>query len=381
MAVQEAPISLDKEIVTRAASNYIECLALNPNSKVLIVTDGASEAFDANVNVRREMSLMINNDLEKADHQVSIVEFNHATSKDFMHDQTTKAIWEQDQKSNGQVDDPLMIVYLGDSWDNRPGMYQAANDQTQNRQVRVAGSLGFSTGDCRVMSQMSNERREKAVEVNQYFKRFFSEHPRGSFLVETREDNETTYQLTVDYNTDVVPFHTDLGFFQDEYQGELGNFEYLNIPGGERYAPPYPFRNSNGQFIAEGIVFTVEHGMVVNAEAPEEVLKLVTETSQKTLLSLIADGEQVPLSELGLGFYTIAGIETYEDSSVLSREKRGPHGGMGVDPSEGSPESGEMRDLAEKAGGFHHTDFVMDKPTITHLGEKDKQTHFYPPQE
>lgn len=136
-------------------------------------------------------------------------------------------------------------------------------------------------------------------------------------------------------------------------------------------------KNSEGQFVAEGIVFTVEEGMVVGVTAPDEVLQAVSETSQRTLIGIILTGGKIPFAELGLGFYAIAGVDTYEDSSVLSREKGGPHGGMGVDPSDSSPESKLMKELA---GDFHHTDFVMDDPRITHYDKQGQPTQFYPPQ-
>ena len=76
-----------------------------------------------------------------------------------------------------------------------------------------------------------------------------------------------------------------------------------------------------------------------------------------------------------MGFYALAGVNTYKDSSILSVEKGGPHIGVGH-----GYESSEAAEIATAAGDFHHTDFVMNNPTIIYTAPNTLQMKlFYPP--
>ncbi|HLL60689.1 MAG TPA: hypothetical protein VK338_03150, partial [Candidatus Nitrosocosmicus sp.] len=128
---------------------------------------------------------------------------------------------------------------------------------------------------------------------------------------------------------------------------------------------------------AEGIRFTVEGGMIVSTEIIDPS-SMNTESSQTELLRIIQEGGSLPIAELGLGFYALAGIQTYPDSSVLSREKKGPHIGVGNDPNGKSPEGERLKELS---GNFYHTDFVMSNTVLIEFTDLQTQESllFYPP--
>ncbi len=366
---------LSEQLIKEGVSNYIDCLNLPSGSQILVITDKLSEdtvEVDPNVAIRRKVSGMIASNLS-SDHRVEMVVFDHSMNREEMLGQTQVALDNLDLETNITT----TVIYMGDMWANRSGIYEAASDFGESRKVRVAGSLGFTTGDCRVMSQLTPERKATIAEANNYFEEFFIDHPSGSFIIQTPDEEGNEYTLELDYDTSQASFESEMGQFGDEHKATKDNFEYVNIPGGEKYGSPFPFKNANGQFIAEGICFDVQNGMIMGLSASEKTLENIKEPSQKLLISIIQAGGEIPLSELGLGFYALAGIETYSDSSVLSREKGGPHIGMGNAPGE-SPEAEEMKKLS---GDFHHTDFVMDNPVITHKNSKTEElTHFYPPQ-
>lgn len=235
----------------------------------------------------------------------------------------------------------------------------------------MAGSLGFSTGDCRVMSNLTQEKIAKLYEIDKPFKKLFKEHPQGQFEITTR-DADDQHVLNLSYDTTKADFKPEFGNFDGVHEEPLGkkykNIKYINIPGGERYGSPYPFNNTNGEFSAEGIVFKVEKGMVTNFVVSKVLDLSQLSLSQRELLLNIKNGIHIPVSELGLGFYELANIETYPDSSTLSYEKSGPHIGMGTIPGE----SVEEKKIEKAAKGFHHTDFVLDNPYIRWLDRRGR---------
>jgi len=378
MSQVEAPELKEDEIQT-ASVNYIDCLNLPSKSQVLIITDLIPEGvhqLDPNKQVRDDIARRIQRQLD-SQQTVSTIRFDGSMSKDDIQAYTAQAIQELGELKEEDGDDNLTIVYLGDAWNNRRGIYDAATFAGSEREVRVAGSLGFSTGDCRVMSQMGSEQRRIIQETNQYFETFFSEQPQGTFILETTDGNNQQYSLEIDYNTESSPFETELGRFDPGYKIKKRDYEYVNIPGGEKFGCPFPFENTHGQFFAEGIRFTVEKGMAIGAEIIDSSL-VVAESSQTELLRIIHEGGSIPVAELGLGFYALAGVQTYPDSSVLSREKQGPHIGMGNDPNGKSPEGGILK---ERSGDFYHTDFVLGKEVVIKYKDPqmDQVTVFYPP--
>lgn len=382
MPKPEAYKELGEQLVEQSVIHYIDCLNLAPNSQVLIVTDRLTDdpeiTPDPDTALRIQMSSMIIKRLAVGGFRVGQVCFDHSVSRDDMYAQTTHALRELDPSEDIQAADlTTTVIYLGDVWANRKGMYNAASDFGKDRNVRVAGSLGFSTGDCRVMSQLTLERRGTIEQASRYFEQFFTEHQQGRFVVTTQDTEGNPHTLELYYDNITAPFATDLGWFDDTHFSKKGNFDYLNIPGGEVFAPPYPFAHSTGEFVAEGIIFQVAEGMVKGVVASRELLDNIIEPSQKQLIEIVLGGGKIPLSEIGLGLYAIAGIDTYQDSSTLSKEKGGPHGGMGNSPSDDSPEIAEMQRLS---GDFHHTDFVMDNPVISFIDpQSQEEISFYPP--
>lgn len=378
MASKDAQPELGEQLIDEAVTNYIECLKLPEGSNVLVVRDlpaKDSAKDDPNLAIRRKVSTMVARRLFMSGVNLTGVEFDNSASEDDFYTQTQRVL---NYLTDGNPDTETIttVVYLGDSWDNRGGMYKAVSDFGQSREVRVVGSLGFSTGDCRVMSQLTAERRKKIAEVNDYFEDFLTENPSGIFEIETTDTAGNVYKLEISYNHTLAPFKVDLGEFSAKYVTKVLNFTYINTPGGERFAAPYPFEKSKGQYVAQGIVFSVADGLVYKVAVPEGVEESLG-LSQKLLLTKIKQGQKIPLAELGLGFYAIAGVETYSDSSILSGEKKGPHSGIGQPATKDTPEYNKIKD---HAGDFYHTDFFMDNPIITHRNpETNERKHFYPP--
>lgn len=372
----------DKQLVS-AVANYTDCLALPTFSQVLVVTDRMPQRpntlVDQNQQIRRAMADMLRNNLG-IHYPVGRLELDHSMSREDLQGQTSTALRFLDDHGIKEAggERTTTVVYIGDAWPNRVGMYAAINEFSEEKargRVRVAGSLGFTTGDCRVMSQMGQREREAISQASRYFTEFFNTYPYGRLEI-TTNDRSNSYMLAVNYDIRHAPFATELGRFDENNQLFNGNFVYVNIPGGETFATPYPYQQTDGKFVAEGIIFSVEGGMAVKAEKLKEgaVVGHMVEPSQ-LLFRLVQSGRRIPVSELGLGFYALAGISTYKDSSVLSREKGGPHIGMGHGFT-----SDEQEAILRAAGDFHHTDFIMDSPTIVYRDVYTGESiQFYPP--
>jgi hypothetical protein len=372
---------LGEELLHEAASNYIGCLHLPKGSNVLIIKDtiqtDEGRQLGPNFAVRHNITQLISQHLFGKGHNLESVAFDNSMDEGFIHEGTTRSL-EHFSETGGSPDAITTILYLGDAWDGRRGIYTAASEfgKSRNGEVRIAGSLGFSTGDCRVMAQMSRERRAMMRSANMYFRDFLGTHPEGVFNIKTSDTVGHTYELSLHYNNRISPFEVDLGEFSEDHKISLLGSTYVNIPGGERFALPYPYDRTQGKFAAEGFVFAVTHGMVYDFVTPGGIPESLG-LSQKLLLNKVSQGKRMPLSELGLGFYALAGIETFPDCSILSREKGGPHFGLGEPANEGTPESELIRGLA---GDFHHTDFVLDEPMITRRDlQSGEDIRFYPP--
>lgn len=374
--------SISPEQLSRAGNNYIRCLNLPKSSQVLIITDKLPEDLkgesDPNLLIRRSMAQKLEEELHKKGHAVTKVEYTGAMDFDSFHKETERVLQELDQLDGTRdANSTTTVVYLGDVYLNRRGIYKAASDFGAKRKVRVAGSLGFTTGDCRVMSEMDSRKLKIIEENNKYFEDFFKERPQGMFDVLTLGEDKRQHSLHLSYDTERAPFETDMGRFEEKHRVILDNFQYVNIPGGEKFGAPYPLDHINGEFAAEGLLFKVSKGMVVNVDFMGSRSLDSFDPSQQKLIELVQNGRPIPVAELGLGFYELAGIKTYPDSSILSREKGGPHFGLGHNVS---PNEEESR-VSELAGDFHHTDFVLEQPVLIWANpEAREHKQFYPPQ-
>lgn len=374
----ERPLSLEQR--TAAAKNYLRCLNLPPSSQVLIIRDKLNEDMAGDDFLTRTMlsdslfQRIINNG-----HRVAQIEFDDTLSFDEFRNQTVLSLNELEKTGNGQVNHATTVIYLGEAWKNRGGMYQAAEDfgQEKNRTIRWTGSLGFSTGDARVMSELTPEKMDTIYEANKKLSAFFEKRPQGSFEIATRGFDGKERILNLSYDTAEAPFESDVGQFDEENKVMItDHVRYINIPGGEKFTSPYPFQKTNGEFTAEGILFTVTDGLVVSVSLLDNEALEKKDPMQKKLIELILSGKRIPVSELGLGFYALVGIKTYSDCSILSSEKGGPHIGFGHAPAKTS----EAEALAKESGDFHHTDFVLDNPGIYWSDPQgDDRQQYYPP--
>lgn len=380
----EAPIT--PEQLRMAAKNYLRCLRLPPSSQVLIITDELPRTgeIDPHLQTRVDLSTSLKDEINK-DNPAVMVNFGENPTFDELHSETERALKDLDQI--GEKKQSTTIVYLGNDWEKRKGIYQAANEFDETHPVKFAGSLGFTTGDCRVMSQIGETQLEQITKANEYFETFFKEKPQGKFKITTRDLEGKEHYLDLDYDTTKAPFEAELGNLDGIHESPLGTFKnikYVNIPGGEIYGTPYPFKKSNGTFSAEGITFTVKDGFLVHLNIDKSVDISKLSTSQQELIKRTQatetpgnelTGKFLPIAELGLGYYNLAGIKTYSDSSTLTYEKSGPHIAFG-----NGFESPEMEELEKLSGDFRHSDFVLDNPVIqwTNLSGEDLQ-QFYPP--
>ena len=368
--VAETP-QLTREQVHQAAANYMDCLALPPRSQVLFVTDRISRdeilspAPDKNRQVRIAMTKLLKADLAKRA-PAEIVRFGHGMDDQDMRTQMADALQRLDEIGEAifEEDRTTTVVYLGADWTNRGNMYDAIEsfaDTKDRGKVRVAGSLGFTTGDARVMSHIGPEERSTIRESSEYIKSFFLTHPHGLLQVLTEDFNGKNHELSVPYNTKPAPLLTELGYFDPDEVAFNRNFVYVNIPGGESFFTPYPYRETHGKFAAEGMLFTVDRGMVIGVEILDQ--EALISPRQRQLIEILQSGKHVPIAEFGMGLYKFAEIETYKDSSTLSSEKSGPHVGVGHTYATDEEEKKAI-DSAAAAVGFHHGDMVLDNARI-----------------
>lgn len=341
-----------------AAMNYLECLNPPDRSGVLIVTDREDE--DLNSSRRRMLAGNLYTQLKDRGLSTALLTFDTTTSYDEMHGQVSQSL---DELIPSQGIPVATVAYIGGTWKNRPGMYDAARKLAQaGNVVRFAGSLGLSTGDIRVLSQMGETQRKSIIAEAEKLAKIFSLHGQGVITIHSELPGGGRASLRAPFNVQKAAYKKSIGMFGEP--GEpTGDWEYTNFPSGEVYMAPYPFNQVNGHFVANGLLITIIHGVVAHVDPVGE--KSVLEPSQQQLIGLVRSGAQLPISELGFGLYKDAGIQTYNDCSVLTLEKAGPHIGFGEDPSGNSPPE-QQDQLASliKGTGFHHTDFVLHNPSI-----------------
>lgn len=378
---------ISPEQLMSSSKNYFRCLNLPPKVQVLIITDklskNAKATLDPNLLIRRKMTDLLSEEIKKDGHRIVRVNFDSTMSQGLLHDETERALKELDELENGpETNHSTTVIYLGNGWLNRQGIYQASSEFGAKREVNFAGSLGFTTGDCRVMSELDEKKQATIETKNDYFDDFFKGKPEGMLNIATHDAKGQSHFLYLNYNTLQAPFKTDLGRFENGHRDLLEgeSFQYINIPGGEKFAAPFPFNKVVGRFLAEGLIFRVDQGLVVEVEFTEDKSFEEFDLSQRKLIEIIRGGGRMPVAELGLGFYDIAGIQTYSDSSILSREKGGPHIHIGL--GHNVSKTVEAKTVAKLAGEFRHTDFVLDKPKIiwTDLNDQERR-QFYPPQQ
>ena len=377
--------ALSPEQLKAASSNYLRCLNLPPSSQVLIITDKPNGVTsDDNFLTRTYLTSSLGRQISREGHRVATINYDNSLSFEDFRAQTNQVLNELDNKEGveGFIDDTTTIVYLGEKWKDRFGIYEAAEDfgKKHNRTVRFAGSLGFSTGDARVMSELTPKKMDKIDEENKKFHEFFEKKPLGKFEITTRGKDGQERILNISYNTKEAPFEPDTGQFDEANNNLLSeHVKYINIPGGETFAAPYPFQKTNGEFAAEGMLVTVKDGLVLSIVELEEGARNNKDPMQKELIKLVEEGKKIPVAELGLGYYALIGIKTYPDSSILSREKGGPH--IGFAHTYTTTEKKAIEHVLEDQGlDFGHTDFVMDDPVMVWTDVNGgNQEQFYPP--
>lgn len=379
MAHTEAPLS--PEALRQASSNYIHCLNLPKASQVLLIRDKSIKNPSDTLLMRSEFSRQIADQIRNDGHRVAAIDFDESESKEGFHRGVANILDELETMDwEGTGDHTTTIVYLGEAWTHRSGMYDAAeNHGKKNKKiVRWAGSLGFSMGDARVMSELTPEKIDMIHSVNNQYEAFFRERAIGSFEIATRSSHGEEHVLHLSYNTYQSPFESDVGQFDDDHKTMISDHvHYVNIPGGEKFTSPFPFRETQGSFVAEGMLFAVSCGLVESVVELEEGAINRKDPRQKELIRLVSEGRKMPVSELGLGYYALAGITTYSDSSILSREKGGPHIGFAHPPATTS----EAETLHALSGDFHHTDFVLDHPNLVWINPHNAERKlFYPPE-
>ena len=230
------------------------------------------------------------------------------------------------------------------------------------------------------MSELTPEKMDRINEENKKFDEFFEKKPLGKFEITTRGEDGQERILNISYNTKEAPFEPDTGQFVAEHNNMLTeHVKYINIPGGETFAAPYPFQETNGEFAAEGMLVTVKNGLVESIVELEEGARNNKDPMQKDLIKLVEQGKKIPVAELGLGYYALIGIKTYSDSSILSREKGGPH--IGFAHTYTTTEKKAIEQVLEDQGlDFGHTDFVMDNPVMIWSNvDGNNKEQFYPP--
>lgn len=368
---------ITEQQLDQAVANYTDCLALPNSSQVLVVTDklpkDSTQPVDQDLLLRNRMAAML---IRRIGQQFPVHGlWTDGRTKEELHDRTVVALksldsWVPKGAADGKV---TTVIYMAAGWENRDGIYTAVDEFAENKApglVRVAGSRDFSTGDCRVMSNMDGKRRQAVTDASEYYKKFIKANPKGRLEILTKY-GEIPYQLWVNYDTEQSPFETELGRFDKDNQVFDGNYVYVNIPGGEIFATPYPYERSFGTFSAEGVIYSVREGLIVSVQ--ERTDGPILQESSESLIRVIREGGRPPLAEFGLGLYELAGIKTYEDSSVLSKEKERPHIGAGHGFN-----STQAEEIAKAAGSFLHTDVVLDNPTILFNDQKGNRIQFYP---
>jgi hypothetical protein len=386
---------IGKKQILEAADHYSLFLKLDRNSEVLVIYDKTPKNYDPKVALRKDLGTELINKLNETGLGIKskVLEFDASFSKDQFYQQVTDALNQLDANEK-EANGPTTVVILGDNYPEQSGIYKAIDDfgKNKNQKIRMAGSWGFTTGDCQVLSDLNKEKTQQIIETGDRFERFFKEQPEGLFDITTRDIDGKELHLNLPYDTAKAPFVAEFGFFDGVHEhapGEYKNISYINIPGGEIYGTPYPFQEVTGEFSAEGITFEVANGFLIGIEISKEVNLNTLSTSQQELIKKVKGLKPddpnypqlpLPIAELGIGFYEEAGVKTYLDSSILSAEKTGPHIAFGHGFE--SVEEEKIKELSELSGGFQHADFVLDHPVIESIDEnganRQELYHFIP---
>lgn len=277
----------------------------------------------------------------------------------------------------------MTVAYIGKAWEKRVGFYTgvAVFEKDTKTKTRLAISVGLNRADIKTLLKIKPEIRNIIATQVEKELHFFRKHPHGSFVITTKHD-ERDYLLSLKYDTSQSPFHPDWGVLNDDSPSpmDFGDGRVIsnaaNIPGGEVFATPYSFSQTQGQFVAREVLFTVKNGLIIGAQSLSDnppvgdgLLLIINEINSLR--------HPLPVSELGLGIFALAGIRSEPGSSVLSAEKDGPHIGVGSVPGE----STEAEEILVFAGEFHHGDLVLDHPSIKFQEkEADTPVQFYPPE-
>lgn len=361
-----------------ASYNYIDALRLPNMGRVLIVMD--KPGLDPDTSARRWMASKIDY-LLRGRNEVKVLEFDDQTYAEEMNQATLDALNTLNSHNSSQV--AVTVAYIGKAWEKRVGFYTGVADFERNTKTktRLAISVGLNRADIKTLLKIKSETRNIITTQVEKELHFFREHLHGSFAITTKHD-ERDYLLRLKYNTSQSPFHPDWGVLNDNSPSpmDFGDCRVIsnaaNIPGGEVFATPYPFSHTQGQFVAREVLFTVKNGLITDAQSLSD-----NPPVDDGLLLIINEinflHHPLPVSELGLGIFALAGIRSEPGSSVLSVEKDGPHIGVGSVPGE----STEAEEILVFAGKFHHGDLVLDHPSITFQEKQtDTPVQFYPPE-
>ncbi|MFC1711784.1 hypothetical protein ACFLZ1_04340 [Patescibacteria group bacterium] len=382
---------LSPEILTQATENYFDALNLPPDGPVLFIIDKPN---DDNINIqeRRRLAEAVENKILTQgicdDSQVATLEFGMENTYEEFFQQTSQAL-EDINEGNGDKN-PVTLVYLGDQWSGRRGLYHAFAKFGQNNDIRTrnAVSLGMNQHDILMLPQIDSQKREKIAKPIEYLKAFFEENRKGKFKIETEYQGQR-FTTELDYDYDEAEFEPDWGFLSEkaakksfEGYGIINEFE--NIPGGEVYGTPFPWKNSNGQFVSkEGMVLTIMNGFITNIRGfDKDINEIAAATKDKSIIdcvNLVNSGSPIPLSELGFGVWALAGLIPDPRCSTLCTEKGDIHFGAG-DCSE-STEAAEIEDIIDRLG-FNHADFIARNAKVYYQAEgKTEFTQMWPPTE
>lgn len=376
--------TLSPEQIRNATSNYLRCLNLPPSSQVLIISDKPNDILsNDNLLTRAYLSSLLNRQIKNKGHRVATIKFDNSLSHEEFKSQTFQALKElEETDSEGEVSHTTTIAYIGESWNERFGIYDAADEFGTGKPpgtVRFAGSVGLTTGDCRVLAELNDAKMAKIMEANESYIKFFEEHPQGFFDIVTRTEKSEELYLHLGYDTKQSPFKSSVGKFDQRFVDPREKHTYFNVPSGEIYTIPYPFSEINGKFAAQGLIFHVANGLLNDVSIPENYPLEKLDSSQRLLINLVNGDQSIPMSELGIGFYQMIGIDVYDDASIMTLEKEGPHVGFGHTAGPGT-EKKAIDKLADDAGFKSHADFVMDNTAImwADLHQGENRQPFYP---
>jgi len=130
------------EQVMEASKNYLRCLRLPPSSQVLIITDKLPKTvnIDPHAKTRVDLSASLKDQIG-TDHKVVMIDFGEKPTEEELHAETERALKELQEVSGvDPKSGTTMIIYLGNDWGDRKGIYKAANEFGANHEVKMVGS-------------------------------------------------------------------------------------------------------------------------------------------------------------------------------------------------------------------------------------------------